>query len=227
MTNLQEKLSVVATKVRGFVKDRLKRICAKKGITIYDMLQMMCDCIVRYMDDRHNLTEEMERVMMVFEHMNGWKDALNFADPTVNMLVDEAFYVLKDERGKKNGVRVVHVRRPFIGDWMQTENVQTILEDFLLRLIPERYWMMRDLAHYMECNNILDLLDTLIDAHTIEQLNAEMRKDFEDCNRHDFGKPVEYGQRTKRVPVRSIETIEQTTIRFDEEDVPDTSNESY
>ena len=48
----------VATKVNDYVKERLGRLCAKKGFTEYELLQMMCDCAVRYMDDAHNLSAE-------------------------------------------------------------------------------------------------------------------------------------------------------------------------
>ena len=62
----KEKFKVIATKVSTFVKERIGRICKKRGLNEYEMLQMMCDCIVRYMDDRHNLTPEMERVMSIW-----------------------------------------------------------------------------------------------------------------------------------------------------------------
>lgn len=222
MAEFIEKFRVIATKVLPYVKERIGRICHKRGMSEYDMLQMMCDCIVRYMDDRHNLTEEMEQVMSIFEHMEGWANALNLADPTGKKEVAEALYVLQDPTGKRKGFRVVMVRKPFFGEWDQCENVQMILERMLEIIFPERYKRLRALAIEMDCNSILQLLDTLIDAHTIEQLNAEMRKDFEDCNRHEFGKPIEYGARTKRVHKKSTEIFDrQGKIHFDPADVPD------
>ena len=38
----KEKFKVIATKVSTFVKERIGRICKKRGLNEYDMLQMMC-----------------------------------------------------------------------------------------------------------------------------------------------------------------------------------------
>ena len=115
-----------ATKVNDYVKERLGRLCAKKGFTEYELLQMMCDCAVRYMDDAHNLSADMEQLMVTFEHMNGWADAFNLADPTVGREIGEAFYGTKDPSGKKHGQRCHWVYKPYFGDWQQSENVVNI-----------------------------------------------------------------------------------------------------
>ena len=58
---------VLATKVSRITAEHLARIAKKKGMTIYELIQMVCDTLRRYMDDRHNLSEEMERAMSIFE----------------------------------------------------------------------------------------------------------------------------------------------------------------
>ena len=113
------------------------------------------------------------------------------------------------------------VHRPYFGNWTETCNVQVILIRMIEVLLPERYRRLRALAVDMDCNSILELLDRMIDYHTIEQLNADMRKDFEDCNRHDYGRPIEYGQRTKRKHHKGVEMYDrQQTIRFKPGDAP-------
>jgi hypothetical protein len=205
---------IVATKVRKEAKDRLEALCKSRGMTKYDLLQMMCDTLIRYMDDHHNLTPEMEKAMSVFEHMNGWKDALNLADPTVEPEVAEATYYITS-KGKK-GCRAVHVFKPFMGKWTQTENIQDIIERNMSYTMPERYSRLRDLAYEMDCTTVLQLLDLLIDAHSVEALNAELRKDFEDADRSDWGKkPVESPY--KRKHHKDPDTLQQTIV-FDEED---------
>ena len=61
----------VATKISSQAYDRLNKIARKKGLSVYELIQMVCDTLIRYMDDRHNLTPEMERAMSIFEHMIG------------------------------------------------------------------------------------------------------------------------------------------------------------
>ena len=90
---IDEKFVVLATKVSRTAAEQLARIAKKKGMTIYELIQMVCDTLIRYMDDRHNLSEEMERAMSIFEHLTGWADALNLADPTVHKEVAQAVYI--------------------------------------------------------------------------------------------------------------------------------------
>lgn len=196
---MEEKFKNISTKVSPFVKERIGRICRKKQMNEYEMLQMMCDCIVRYMDDRHNLTPELERMMSIFEHLEGWKNAFNLADHTAEPEICEAFYVLK-AKGKK-GFRVIHVERPWwdgMKEWKQTENIQTIFERFLNTLLPERYMKMRKLSIYLGIESRIDLLDYMLDRCIEEEVNAQYREDFEDAARADNNRPVVYGQRTRR-----------------------------
>lgn len=216
----KEKFKVIATKVSTFVKERIGRICKKRGLNEYDMLQMMCDCIVRYMDDRHNLTPEMERVMRIFEHLEGWKNAFNLADHTTESDICEAFYVMS-AKGKK-GFRVIHVQRPWwdgVKEWKQSENIQMMLERFFEVLMPERYKRLRMLSAEKGMESQLDLLDYLIDSQLSDEYNAQYRQEFEDAARAENGKPLAYGERTKRVKHHSPDDyIEQGVIQFGEED---------
>ena len=209
----------VATKVNDYVKERLGRLCAKKGFTEYELLQMMCDCAVRYMDDAHNLSADMEQLMVTFEHMNGWADAFNLADPTVGREIGEAFYVTKDPAGNKHGQRCTRVYNPYFGEWQQSENVVNIFERFLELLFPERYERLRHLTRDMGCYSILETIDTLMADRIDEMFNQELRRDFEDCNRSDNTRDVEYGQRTKRVPHHTVDSVEpqQQRISFEED----------
>ena len=223
MTDMEkEKFKVVATKVSTFVKERIGRICRKKQMNEYEMLQMMCDCIVRYMDDRHNLTPELERIISIFEHLEGWRNAFNLADHTAEPEICEAFYVLKAKG--KTGFRVVHVERPWwdgMESWKQTENIQMLLERFLEVMLPEKYRRLRMLSAEKGIESQLDLLDYLIDSHMEDAVNAHYRSEFEDAARAENGRPVIFGQRTKRVHHHSPdEYIEQGVIQFGKGDTP-------
>ena len=223
--NEKDKYVMIGTKVSPKFAETFNRICRKKGLNKYQAIQMMVDSFVRYTDDRHNLSEEMEQLMSIFEHMDGWRDAFNLADATPDKDITEAIYLLT-ANGKK-GAMAVMVHRPYMGDWTETVNVQAILERGIEVLMPERYRRLRALAVDMDCNSILELLDRMIDYHTIEQLNAEMRKDFEDCNRHDYGKPIEYGQRTKRKHHKGMDMYDkQVRITFTASDKEQAENEA-
>lgn len=226
MEKYKEKYKVVNTKVKPEVWRQLKRICAKKDLSIYDMLQMMCDCLVRYMDDRHNLTPELEQAMSVFEHMTGWKNAFNHCDPSTGKEVCETVVVCQDPKGKKTGHRVSMVRKPFMGQVEQTENIVQIYERMTEVLLPEIYRKLRMLAVDMDCNSIVDLMHLMIDSQTVRQLEDELRRDFEDANRAENGKAVEYGHRTRRKKHVSPDSISQQTIMFGDEDCEQAEREA-
>lgn len=201
---------VVATKISRPCAAQLQALATAKGISQYELVQMVCDTLVRYMSSEHNLSAEMEKAMAIFEHMVGWADALNLADPTGRKEIGEATYFLHDPDGKKKGVRAIHVRMPYFGDWQQSENIQTILERTLNLISPERYKRLRRLAVDMECNCILELIDTLIDTHTQDSDVRELRAGFENANRADNGLPIEYGNRYVRKHHRTPDSIQPT-----------------
>ena len=187
----------VAGKISTWSYGRIMRIMKKLNLTIYVMIQNMCDCIVRYMDDKHNLTPDLEKALSMFEHMIGWQDNFNLADPSTQPEVSEATYYLVDSKGKK-GVRVVHVERPFFGTWTQNFNVQQILERFLCLTFQSLYRRLRYIAVCRDCKSILELLTEIVGELEKEEDKKELTKPFEDANRAENNKAVEYGARTKR-----------------------------
>lgn len=209
----KESYELLQTKVSPEFKRIFTQICEKKGLTTYTVMQMMADTFVRYTDDMHNLSPEMSQLMNLFEHMIGWSNALNLADHTCTKEIEEAIDVMTAD--KRKGCRCILVERPFFGNWFETVNTQVILERMFERLCPEIYRRLRALAVDMECSSILELINFMIDAHTVEQLNAEYRAPFEDARRHQYGRKIEYGQRTKRKHHKSVSSL------FDQMDAND------
>lgn len=203
----------VATKISTFAKQRVKKIEKKKGISEYNLAQMVYDSIIRYMDDKHNLTPEMERIMTAFEHMEGWKDALNLADPTVEKVTGEAIYFLFDQDGKKKGCRAVHVVKPFFGQWTQNLNVKDIFERVMELLFPGRYRQLRQIAIDLDCNSILELLDYFIVEQAKEADLKAIREEFEDADRSDYGiKPIDAPY--KRHHQKTLDLFEQHEAQY-------------
>lgn len=210
---------LLQTKVSPEFNELFRKICLSKGINTYQALQMMADGFVRYTDSKHNLSKELEQLMTVFEHLEGWSQAFNLADPTTEKNIYEAVYFLTGRN--KKGARAVLVHRPFFGNWNETVNIQDILARTIEVVMPERYRRMKRLSIVMDCT-IVELIDRLLDDAESEQARCEFREPFEDCARHDFGKAVEYGQRTRRKHKKGIEMFEQQqTIHFEPDDVPD------
>lgn len=222
---------VVATKLLRTAAERLAKIAKKKETTIYALIQMCCDTIIRYMDDRHNLSEEMERAMAIFEHMNGWADALNLADPTVQKEIAQAVYIFQDADAKKRGFRAVMVSKPWMRIWDETTNVMDIFERIFNICMPELYMKLFRARIILGCERVSEVINMLADAEVIKHLNGELRQEFEDAARADNGRSVGYGQKTKGLQHRTPDSVsedqryQQMHIVFDDGDATTTDYE--
>lgn len=216
-TEQDDRFRVMATKVSAEAREAFTKICAAKGMSPYELLQIVIDTLIRYMDDRHNLTPEMEQAMSIFEHLEGWKDAFNLADPTTQPEITEATYYLRDP--EKKGVRGVHVETPFMGDWGMTYNIQEILEKTINLLMPERYKRLRLLAVDNNCSSILQFVDQLIDEHSKDADVAAMRQGFEDANRSEYGRrPADEPYRRKHYKSVNDDRLTNPQSRLFEEE---------
>ena len=214
-----EKYKNVSSKLSKYSIERLTRIAKKKGMTIYELIQMVCDTLIRYMDDRHNLSEEIERAMAIFEHMTGWADALNLADPTVNKEVAQAVYIFQDADGEKKGFRATMVNKPYFEQWTQTDNVMEIFERIFNICMPELYMKLFRARIILGCERVSEVINRLADAEVIMYLNGELRQEFEDAGRMDNGKGYGYGQKTKGLQHRTPDSVARDQrIKFDDYD---------
>ena len=199
----------VAGKISTWSYGRIMRILKRRGLNIYQMIQNFCDTIIRYMDDRHNRTPDVEKAMNMFEGMIGWENNFNLCDPNTKPEISEATYYLSDftkDKAKK-GVRVVHVERPLMDKWTQTFNVQQILERFMCLTFPSLYRRLRFIAVCRKCTSILELLIDIVGELEREEDKKELLRDFEDADRGDFGQKPHDGQPYKRPYEASQDTL--------------------
>ena len=199
----------VAGKISTWSYGRIMRILKRKGLNIYQMIQNFCDTIIRYMDDKHNRTPDVEKAMNMFEGMIGWENNFNLCDPNTKPEISEATYYLSDftkDKAKK-GVRVVHVERPLMDKWTQTWNVQQILERFMCLTFPSLYRRLRFIAVCRECTSLLELLIDIVGELEREEDKKELLRDFEDADRGDFGQKPNEGQPYKRPYEASQDTL--------------------
>lgn len=179
---------VINTKVTESAKKRLEAICKQYGFTLYDMLQMLCDCLIRYMDDFHNLDENLIRVIRMFEGLPGWKNALRLTEDMSDAQVMEAFYVLRHPKGT-GASRIVHVTRPMLeGDpdgWIATHNIQLQLERFIELTAPSLYKHLRMLAVDLGTESLLDTIHIIANLYKENDDEKELRLQFENNDWHE------------------------------------------
>jgi hypothetical protein len=211
----KEKYKTIATKVSAEQKRQLDCVLKRLGTNEYQWFQVMAEVTIRMADDRHNLSEDMSKIIQIFEMLPGWKSPVSFFDPNAKSEIDSACYFIT-QRGKP-GMKPVLVERGWMGRWQMEENAADIVEFVLEKAMPKSYWWLRQRMAERDCNRVFEYLLKLADDAKAEQLNADICEMFGDNSRHEFGGNIEYGARTKRVKHRSPEEyIEQKTLHFDE-----------
>lgn len=205
MTNKKESV-VINTKIDKKYKTLLDRFCKAKGITHYEMLQNCVETLIKYTVKEHNLSVDIEEVMNLFEHCNGWKDAFNLCDPNASPEVIFAAYFLQDTTGKK-GIRSVLVEKPYFGVWTQTENVNDIFERTFCTLMPGVYRRLRLTGIKLGTNTVVETITRLISMYG-DDAEAEMyREIFEDCNRSEYGLKPHEGSPYRRKNHRNVDEM--------------------
>ena len=211
---MDNKQVMLKTRVSASVFARLMSICKAYGMTIYVMLRMLIDCIVRYMDQEHNLSEDLQRVIRMFEGMEGWSRSICLADGIEDMEIVEAFYVLGSKTGK--GTRVVHVVRPVMdGDahgWSATYNIQRMLERFMELTNKSLYKHIRSLGIALGTESFLDTMHTIVNMYQENPYEAEMRLTFQNNDWHEGAKVVT-DTRYKRQYFHDSDYVERESMK--------------
>lgn len=207
----------LATRVSPEVGAQLIAISKKYGTSIFFILRMFADCLIRLSDDRHNLSEDLMRIIRQFENIPGWSKSICLADDTQEFGIVEAIYILRAPG--KEGYRLCLVERPMMdGDangWLVTYNVQRILERFIEVMNPSLYRHLRLLAVELGTESMLDTIQRIADEYMENPDEVELRLQFEG---NDWHKGAQMTDRTryKRPYTKSEEYLQKTL--FDNED---------
>lgn len=213
----KDKHANVSTKVDADVKKQLNRILKRMGLNEYQWLQLMIEVTIRMMDDQHNMSEAMSKMIQMFQMVPGFKDAASLVDANAEASIDGAVYFL-NVKGKKGHKPVMVQKTWFDGLWNETHNVRTIVERVIEVCAPDSYMRLRDHMAELECNSIFECLMTMIDAYTIVKLDEEIPAMFDDNQRAENMKAIEYGGRTRKKQHRTPDSVERDgRFRFTED----------
>lgn len=205
-----QRYEIISTKISYESYRRLQEICTRRGIKPYSILQNCVNSIIRYSDDRYNLSKDMARVMMMLEHTHGWGENFTFCDIDPRKAISEAVYFVSAEG--KRGEQIVMVERPWMGQWTQNMNIQQVFEKVVCKMIPAQYIRMRRLAADDGCHSILEYLNNIIIEAENEEDAAEIRKGFEDCARDEKSGRTQWEERFRRKHHKSVDS---ESLHFD------------
>ena len=196
-------------------------VCEALGTNTYDLIQNFIYSMIRAASEQHEKSPEIQKLLDALDLDPGWQNAINLCAPNGKLKIAQMVLIVEQE--DKSGFGMVMLNKPYMGDVTQTENVNLIIERVIEVGMKKLYKKLRGIKADMKCNWLSDVMLTMIDAQDI--LNAE-QADRDEMpgygDHHDYGKRVEYGNKHKRVPHRTPDSVaNQMSIHFGESDVPD------
>jgi len=220
MEKTEKQTVQLQTKVSPEVYARLESICKTYGFSIFILLRHLLECMIRFMDPEHNLSEDLTRIIRMFEDLPGWSKSICLADGIDEMEIVEAFYVLREK--KKTGNRIVHVERPMLdGDaegWTSTWNISLILERFIEVTNPSLYKHLRQLSIDLGTESMFDTIHTIANLYKENPDETELRLQFENNDWHHGNKVHQDVQYTRRHSHTMDYIDKQDTTLFDDGD---------
>ena len=215
--NKDERFEQLGTKIDPSMAEVLNACCDAMGVDVYHLLQWFAYTIVKASAPMHNLDPRIQKLMTMLDRDAGWQNAFNLCNPD-RLKVAQVILILEQEGHK--GFGAVMIDKPWMGAMMrQTECVDDILERVCEVTMSGIYRRVRQMGADMECNNLSDVLLTMLDAQDI--LNAEERDAAEGPQMGDVaqnGKVLAYGKRTKRKKHFTPDTMPVTGNLFEDID---------
>lgn len=212
-----ERFEQLGTKIDPAMAEVLNACCDAMGVDVYHLLQWFAYTIVKASAPMHNLDPRIQKLMTMLDRDAGWQNAFNLCNPD-KLKVAQVVLIL-EQQGHK-GFGAVMIDKPWMGALMrQTECVDDILERVCKVTMSGIYRRVRQMGADMECNNLSDVLLTMLDAQDI--LNAEERDAAEGPQIGDVaqnGKVLAYGKRTKRKKHYTPDTMPVTGNLFEDID---------
>ena len=213
-----DKFVPMATKISPAAAEVWDAICQARQTDTYHMLQNFIYTMIRAAADPHALNPDIQKILTMLDTDAGWQKAFNLCAPNVKAKVSQVVLIMEQE-GRK-GFGAVMVNRPFMGSATMTECTDDILERVCEVTMRGIYRRLRLLGARMDCNNLSDVLLTLIDSQTILDLAGDVQTEGPQMgDRADNGHEYAYGKRTKQTKRRTPDTLDrQQRITFTDED---------
>jgi hypothetical protein len=175
---MKERYELLQTKVSAWTSRMLEQLAKSRGITIYGLIQLVCQCLLRSMQGQHNKSPELESIMTRFHLESGWKDAYNMCDPTAKSEVAQEILILQQEG--KRGFGAAMLTKPWMGEWEVTMCIDDILERSIEVTCPGIFWRLRQICRQLQFESFVDALIWLTEHNeTIRALEDAERKEME------------------------------------------------
>lgn len=176
--DIKQNYVLLQTKVSEWTSRMLEQLAKSRGITIYGLIQLVCDCLLRSMQGQHNKSPELESIMTRFHHEAGWKDAFNMCDPTAETEVAQEILIL--QQPGKRGFGAAMLTKPWMGEWEVTMCIDDILERSIEVTCPGIFWRLRQICRQLQFESFVDALIWLTEHNeTVRAMEEAERQEME------------------------------------------------
>ena len=214
----------VSTKVPPHIAELLNIIAKSRGTDIYGLLQLFIQVIIRAAKVTTKVSTDMKLLLHMLEMDANWANAYNFASPSARQDIAQIILILQQHDGQRprNGFGLVMIDKPFMGE----EARQTLCVDDILERVAEvsmvgLYKELRQIGLLYQSESLRETLTKMCDAELIEQLNQMDAQEMPQMGDfHDFGKVIEWGNKTKRKPHRTPDSVANQQLRLFDPDKP-------
>ena len=229
----QDGTATVACKVPAQWIPLLKLIAASRDAVVNDLLKMCLHFIIETAKVTTAPSPEMRALLNMMKVDANWASMFNYV-ANGNLDVAQCILVLQQSKDGKprEGFGLAMFNKPFMGGDFQMEDKEsdgymTLSKDEILERVvqicmgQDDYYNLRDIGVYFESGSTRETLSRMIDAQTTEHLNELDRAELPGYGEfHDFGKMLKYGEKFKRKPRRTPDSVanQQQKIIFDDYD---------
>jgi len=214
--NKDERFEQLGTKIDPAMAEVLDACCNAMGVDVYHLLQWFAYTIVKASAPMHSLDPRIQKLMTMLDRDAGWQTAFNLCNPD-RLKIAQVVLILEQENHK--GFGAVMVDKPFFNEARQTECVDDILERVCEVTMHGIYKQLRLMGADLECNNLSDVLLTMLDMQdfiNLSDANAAEGPQMGDIAPN--GRAVAYGKRTKRKKHYTPDTMPVTGNLFEDID---------
>ena len=202
----KDKFLNMSTKISPDAAVVWNEICKNLATDTYHLLQNFIYTMIRAAADPHALNPDIQKILTMLEADAGWQKAFNLCAPNVKAKVSQVVLIMEQD-GRK-GFGAVMIDKPFMGDATMTECTDDILERVCEVTMRGIYRRLRLLGAQMECNNLSDVLLTLIEKQSNEELDAENQREMQGSDRFtDYGREYAYGKKTKGIHRHTVDEV--------------------
>ena len=220
MKDNEENYELVQTKVPKHVKQLLDILSEMRGMSTYELLQLLINGYISYAKASTEVPDEFRHLYESLKFDAAWNNAYNFASPTAQQDIAQMILVL--QQPGRNGFGMMMVNKPFMSDAYQTmcmpEIVQRVLE---IALGFRDFVSLRQMVVYHEASDVLDMIRKMIVAQYIIDIENSDREELPGIgNNHDWGRSMADIQKFKRKPHRTPDSVanQQQTIQWTDDD---------